>query len=337
MRTIRIIALLTGIIFLTTSCYTQLAFVERNNSYANEEDYYYPPADTLYTDEAPTIVQNYYYGSPYDYSFRFNVGWYDNWWWNDFYTGWPYYGYYRPLRPFLLYPFIGYMAYDPFFYDYYYYDYWWGGAGPVYSTPYGPKPFVKNGTMIRGSGSKRVRISKTPGIAGSGSSSFLPTRTSGSSVTGTSKTARKRISEVVQNDRKPVRTVIDGSQTKTVIRKGKSATKRTKVIRKTSSRGKKYFPITRSKNTQPKRIVRQTKPKAQSKIVRSKNTKKTRSWAPTRSSRSGYSPSYSSPPRSSSSGRSTSIRSSSSSRSSSHSSGRSSSRSSGSRSAVKRR
>ncbi|APF20822.1 hypothetical protein [Caldithrix abyssi] len=338
MRTIKILTLLLGGIFLMTSCYTQLALVERE--VYQSEDYYYPPGDTIYTDGSPVIVQNFYNDVPYDFNMGMHIGFYDSWWlWSDWY--YPYVGYWphvfypiRPIGPYWMYP--GLIVYDPFYWDYYY-DYWAWNRGPVYTTPYGPRPFVKDGSLLRGGGSKRVRISKTGGDDRSvGDATFLPTRTSGSL---TSKSAsRTSVRKTISNTdiRKTTRST---ESNRTVVRKGTTerTTKKSTVIRKKTRNERKYYPITTIRSTKPKTTVKQ--PKATSrKMIKTQARSTNKSYG---SSRSTYTntrrssaprPTYSTPSRSSSH-RSTSTIRSSSSRSSSRSATttRSSSRTSKSR------
>lgn len=346
MRTIKIIAVLLGAILLMTSCYTQLALVERD--VYQKDDYYYPPSDTLYSDQgAPLIVQN-FYDDPYDFYFGMHFGLYTDWWlWSDWYYPYrPYWGVFypiRPVNPWLWYP--GYIVYDPFYWDYYY-DYWYWNTGPVYTTPYGPRPFAKGGSLIRGGGSKRVRISQTPGNDhGVGGSAFLPTRTSGSVISSSDsrRSIRKSTGSVAirQNDSRT--TIRKGTASRTVIRKGSSdrSTKSKKtVIRRTNRHERKYYPITKIRSTKPKSTVRQPKATKRSYLkTKSRSTNNNRkrsnsSYSNTRSS-SGYSPSFNTPSRSTSSNRSSgSYRSSS---SSSRSSSRSATRRSSSRSGSRRK
>ena len=350
MKTIKIFAILVSLVFLMSSCYTQLALVKHETpqqqtyySGNDNDEYYYPPSssDTIYEEESPEIVQNFYLDNPYydPYDFSMNIGFYSDWWWNDFYyTSWPFIGF-RPLRPILLYPVPYWGFYDPFYWDPYvpYYNPWYY-SGPAYGTPYGPRPFSKGGSLVRGGGSKRVRISHNPGSTiGRGPSTFLPTRASGNATSkNTSITIRKRSS-----DR---RTVIgQAGSGRTVLRKGTtvSTKNRSTVIKRRGSssrtiiskrsgttRGRRYFPITVNRKTKRQTVVNQTKPHPQSRIkasshrstrYRNSGTYESHRWTPpSRSStvNTGRSrPSYSTPSRSTSV-RSTPTRSSSSSRSS---------------------
>ena len=357
MRTIKIIALLVGLTFLMSSCYTQLALVQHERPqkvYSQNNDngeYYYPPntSDTLYQDESPEIVQNFYYGNPYydPYDLSLNIGFYGNWWWDDFYyTAWPFIGF-RPLRPVLLYPLPYWGVYDPFYWDIYnpYYDYGWGWyPGATYGTNYGPRPFTKGGSMVRGAGSRRVRIShKGRTDIGSGSSGFLPTRVSGTPISGRSSvTVRKRTgrSTIIENPTGTRRVLRKGTATTTkrgtvIKRRGRSS--RTVISKRgTTVRGRRYFPITVKRSTRRQTIVNQTKPRPQPKLktrthrstrYRNAGTYESHRWSPPSSSTGSSRPSYSAPARSYGS-HSGSVRSSSRS---------SSSRSSGSRRAVRRR
>ena len=342
MKTIKMLAVLTGALLLVTSCYTQLALVERD-VYA-KDDYYYPPADTIYSDQgAPLIVQN-FYQDPYDFNFGMHFGFYDSWWlWNDWYYPYgPYWGIFYPIRPynpFLWYP--GYYVYDPFYLGYY--DYWYWNSAPVYSIPYGPRPFTKGGSLWRGGGSKRVRLSKSSGNDhGNSGAAFLPTRASGGLVSGseTRKSVRKSTGSSIIGNTSKSTIKREGKAVRTVVRKG-SVERRTKskqkVVRRTTKHERKYYPITRVRSIQPKSTVKQPKatPRPYIKTKSRKSVKQSaypRSTYSTRRSSSGYSPAFSTPSRSSSSRSSGAFRSGSgSSRSTSRSATRSSSGRSGHR------
>ncbi len=365
MKTLKIIAVLVSLTFLMSSCYTQLAVVKHETPqqevYSDNDNgaYYYPPSssDTLYQDESPEIVQNFYYNPPYydPYDFSLNIGFYNNWWWDDFYyTSWPFIGY-RPLRPIVLFPIIGYWGYyDPFYWNIYnpYYDPWYY-SGPAYSSHYGPRPFVKGGSLVRGDGSRRVRISHLRGTTIGGSSTFLPTRAVGSSnaTKRRSVAIRKRSSETpyggtyrssgqsrvlrkgnpMPTTRKPVIIKRRGNSTRTVIDK-----------RSATTRKRRYFPITVNRKTvrrQP--AINHTQPRREARLktpthrrtthYRNSGTYESHRWTPpsrSSSTHSGYTrPSYSAPSRSTSV-RSSSVRS---------GSTRSSTRSSGTPRAVRRK
>ncbi len=341
MKTIKLIAVLISFVVLTTSCYTQLALVEHDSGSSGYSDngYYYPQSDTLYGDEGQaSIIQNFYLDyppyRPYDpFWATVHIGFYDNWWyWNDFYyTTWPYM---VGLRPVFLYPI---WVYDPFYYDYW--DPYWGYSRGGYQGTYGPRPFRKGGSLIRGGGSKRVRLSKnTDRHRDYGSSGFIPTR-----ATGVGQGSGKR-SVAIRKSR-------DGSTAQTtgiVIRKSGSTSRgkivrkshdrsvrRSTVVRRRSSNTRRYFPITTG-SSQPKRVVKQQAPKKLKRVRtvynrgnsrrKQSGTYESHRWTPpSRSSNVTTSrPSYSAPSRSST--RSTSV----------HRSGSSSSRSSGSRRAVRK-
>ena len=324
MRTIKIIALLVGLTFLMSSCYTQLALVQHERPqkvYSQNNDngeYYYPPStsDTLYQDESPEIVQNFYYNNPYydPYDMSLNIGFYNDWWWDNFYyTDWPFIGF----RPMLLYP-MPYWSYSPYYWDYYspYYDYGWGWyPGTTYGTNYGPRPFTKGGSMVRGAGSRRVRLSHKRGTDfGSGSSGFLPTRVSGTSTSSrTTVSVRKRTgrSTVIENPKGSRRVVRRGTPTAvkrgTVIkRRGRSS--RTVISkRSTTVRGRRYFPITVNRSTRRQTVVHRTKPHSEPRIktrthrsthYRNAGTYQSHRWSPPSSSSGGSRPSYSAPSRS---------------------------------------
>ncbi len=330
MRTLKIMAVLVSLTFLMSSCYTQLALVQRETpqkaySENNSGAYYYPPStsDTLYEEGSPQIVQNFYNTPPYydPYDLSFNIGIYNDWWWDDFYyTSWPFIGF-RPLLPVLLYP-MPYWAYNPYYYwNYPYYDYGWGWyPGDVYGTTYGPRPFHKGGSLVRGGGSRRVRISHS-GSKSIGGGSFLPTRAIGGSTSGKGRSIaiRKRVGEgsLPGSPRGPVRVVkrkdtarqID--QKRTVInRRGRSSRA---VISKRSSniRGRRYFPITTGRSTRRQTIVKQNRPRTEPRIktrthrsarYRNAGTYQSHRWSPPSRSTSVSSgrshPSYSAPSRS---------------------------------------
>ncbi len=337
MRTIKMFILLLSGFFLVTSCYTQLALVERQ--VYQSDDYYYPPSDTLYSDGSPVIVQNFYNTAPYDFTFGMHIGFYDDWWlWSDwYYPRWPRWGMiYYPLQPIItpywLYP--GIVIYDPFYWDYYY-DYWWT-TGPVYTTPYGPRPFSKGGTILRDGGSKRVRISKQPGNDHFvGDSKFLPTRTTGSVIS--SKDARRSVrksSGSTIRQTTPSRERISTPTKRTIVRKDKNTRndrRSTTIIRRTRSNERKYYPITSIRSTKPKNTVKQ--PKAtERRLIKTKARSTKRSYETHRStytttsrSHSVSRPSYSTPSRTTSRSSGTYRSSSSTTRSSSRSATRSSS------------
>ena len=73
MKTIKIFAILVSLVFLMSSCYTQLALVKHETpqqqtyySGNDNDEYYYPPSssDTIYEEESPEIVQNFYLDNP---------------------------------------------------------------------------------------------------------------------------------------------------------------------------------------------------------------------------------------------------------------------------------
>jgi hypothetical protein len=345
MKAIKLIAVLISFVVLTTSCYTQLALVEHDNGSSGYSDngYYYPQSDTLYGDEGQaSIIQNFYLDYPpyrtYDpFWASVHIGFYNDWWmWNDFYySTWPYYM--VGLRPVFLYPIPGIWAYDPF-YDFY--DPYWGySSGPYYRGTYGPRPFHKGGSLIRGGGSKRVRLSKISDRRGDyGSSGFIPTRAAGGSL-GTGKRSmairKTRSGSSIQTSGTAIRKTGSTSRGKIVRKSHDRSVRRSSVVRRRSSNTRRYFPITTG-SSQPKRVVKQQAPKKLKQVHTVYNrgnsrrkqtgTYESHRWTPpSRSSHVTTSrPSYSAPSRSST--RSTSV----------HRSSSTSSRSSGSRRAVRK-
>ncbi len=261
MRNLKIILMVLIGLFLLSSCYTQLALVKQK-SYDNE-DYYYPPSDTLYADESPMIIQNFYDFDPY---FGMHFGFYDDWWlWSSWYSPYRYYwaGFYpiRPFNPVLWYP--GFIVYDPFYWDYYYNPWWWD-SGPVYRTPYGPRPFTKNGSLLRGGGSKRIRVSQTTGNQHDiGGTAFLPTRTAGSVISGS--VSKRSVRKTIGNEN--TRSIKERRSNKTIIRNKVSEHRRARRDKAMTAREKrnkrKYYPITTIRSSKMKPSSKTKEVKAQ--------------------------------------------------------------------------
>jgi len=191
---------------MLSSCYTQLAVVQRDKVYQPQEEERYAAdqdsvaVDTIfYGGENPGntfITRNYIYGDYFDdYRFGRNpLVRYDPWYWDNYYFDLSiggYYGYpgYFPNY----YWYVPYVAFYPPYYAYYWDDW---NVYPYYgSGNFKQRPFNKNGHIVKHE-HHRSRVGTRTTVGDFGSSAFLPTRSIGGSAivkTGSRARSGKRI------------------------------------------------------------------------------------------------------------------------------------------------
>jgi len=266
--------------FFLTSCYTQLAVVKKKNVYVYEEERSrpaetYSDQDTVYYeddqnwDDPNTHITNNYYDYPPPISWR--ARYYDPIFWDDYYFSSSYYDYGYEYYP-VGYPY-GYGWYRPvYIYDPYYSPGWGFRAGR--GTNYKPRPFGRNGGMLR-SGGNSTRISTRSRVGGS------------SSLVKHSATSGRR--SIRKNDRSfgnaPDIQVVRGGSTGVGGRKTVTKSTPVKTVRKVVSNRKsrrsnrKYYPV----NKRRRGTVKTVRSRKAVKVKSTKGIKKVkRSSQPTR-------------------------------------------------------